>query len=214
VTAGRKTKPTKPDETRKAVRLVLREKAYKSAVRRAVEAIREVEGIGPESVSDLLDQLSKGETLFPGDLERIRAAIAPTKRKPGRPIGSGALRERRIVAYAIYRTLQSRLPTYRNPLSTHRFTKVDAIAEAMKQCGLRRVCTYEAIAAEMRRQKPEIQRSIDSARASASKVILQLEAIEAYARKLISANPALAKLLEFAAVAAVEHFAKKLDENY
>jgi hypothetical protein len=185
-------------------------------VRIAVDAILEVRDFRPETVADLFKQHRAGDVLFPGDWVRIEAALSPLKRDRGRPVGSGAMYERRIVRYAIYRVFSCRLPNYRNPASQHRFTKADAIAQAMKQCGLRRVCTYEAIAAEIRRQKPAIQKSLDEARVLAERAFAPLVAQQAKVREYfaaIAATPDGAKMLEPFAVSAVGDFVRKLDDN-
>ena len=213
MTSGRKTKPPKPDKTPAALRLKRRQAAYDRALRIAVDAIMEVKDIRPVTAAELLEQHLNGETLFRSDWQRIKAAASPTKRKPGRPAGSGAKHERRTVAYAIYRVFRCKLPTYRNPASSHRFTKVDAIAEAMRTCGFGRVCTYEAVAAEMRRQKPIIQKSLDYTKA----LVLDWHASKlAEQKRLIAELPPhlQAMALEFFAVGAVGDFVEKLDDNY
>jgi hypothetical protein len=210
-------KTDKTDKTPAALRSRRREVAYAKAVRIAVDAIAEVKDFRPETVADLFNQLRAGGVLSPGDLERIEAALSPVKRDRGRPIGSGAMHERRIVRYALYRVFSCRLPNYRNPASQHRFTKADAIAQAMKQCGLKRVCTYEAVAAEIRRQKPVIQKSLDEARAIAEPFLATMAAMQATITEgfaAIAATPDGAKLLEPFAIAAVGTFARKLDDNY
>lgn len=154
-------KTDKTDKTPAALRTARREAVYAKVLRVAVEAIKEGEDFRPESVAELLKQLVAGEPLMINDLRRIEAAVAQAKRKRGRPVGSGAKHERNAVRYAIYRTSRFRLAAYRNPTSQHHTTKSDAIAEAMRQCGFNRVATYEAVAAEMRRERPALRRHFE-----------------------------------------------------
>ena len=150
-------KTDKTDKTPPESRAARRQLEYAKAMRIALEAIREVKDLRPTPEAELLDQHRAGEVLFPGDWKRIEAALSPQKRDRGRPVGSGAVHERRIVEYATYRTFKCRLPVYRNPASSHRMTKSDVIAEAMRECGFRRLITYEAVAAEMRRLLPVLR---------------------------------------------------------
>ncbi len=65
-------------------------------------------------------------------------------RRRGRPPGSGRLRERAMVQAALEAIADAPLPLYRNEASTHRMSRCDAIADAMRKAGFRSLATYDA----------------------------------------------------------------------
>ncbi len=151
-------KTDKTDKTRRGQRSRNRQIGYAEVLRLVTEAIDEVRDIKPAELGELWSRHRSGEWLSPWELRRIEAALSPAKRARGRPIGSGAVTERRIVQHAIARTFTHELAPYRNPTSRHRLTKADAIAVVMNQRGFRRVSTYEAVAAQIRKNTHELRR--------------------------------------------------------
>jgi hypothetical protein len=132
---------------------VSREAAYRDAVRLALAAIEAAKSRPRhDQHAAIMARLEAGQKLSPDDIALLRAAMAKPARARGRPRGSGAAAERWACRAAILATdlLRGSLEAYRNPASQHRLTLSDAIAEAMRLQGFRRLATYEAVAAEMR----------------------------------------------------------------
>jgi hypothetical protein len=176
------------DKTPAMGRMARRAAAYEKALamaREAIQAARATPQIGPaDRVLRALerDQPVDAETI----LAVLRAATSGAARGRGRPKGSGAAAERRACRAAILATdlLRGSLEPYRNPASQHRLTLSDAIAEAMRLEGFRRLATYEAVAAEVRRLRRQYRAAIRTV----------LPGIRQQIAFIRNAQPALAKV--------------------
>ncbi len=135
-------KPSRPHLPARRVRKLVRiaassrrkppdPKAFHQAVRVALEAILAAQA-------------------KPIVLPRNAAERLCHRRRRGRPLGSGRLRERAMVQAALEAIAYAPLPLYRNEASTHGMSRCDAIASAMRSAGFRSLATYDAVTKDVK----------------------------------------------------------------
>jgi len=136
------------------------------------------------AIADVRAKAERGEPVSPEELGAIAAALESqgTARRPkrGRPRGAGrATHEKRAVRAALMALEGSPLHLYRTAPGGGAPTRCDAVAEAMRACGFRRLCTYGAVAIEARKYRRREK--------AAARLMAHLNASLAPARSIVTA---------------------------
>jgi hypothetical protein len=148
-----------------------RAEEYERAVRMAILGIyfagHKTRRGGKSELDALVEKLRRPDEIWTEN-ERARAAALiaqqTTPRKRGRPKGTGAEEEKMAVFAASIAVLGTDLNWYRNEVSPHRLSRCDAIAEAMRWHGFKRLNTANAVVAHVRKLRKGTRQFRDARR--------------------------------------------------